>query len=90
MLRAPILGRIIKAAEDRPAPGDVMESRSEVVQRWRYLRDLLIDQLSRFESGVMKMHSDNVDVSAGAIVKLKQNIIDFDTLIHRSEMRDED
>ena len=69
-----------------------MESRSEVVQRWRYLRDLLIDQLSRFESGVMKMHSDNVDVSAGAgaIVKLKQNIIDFDTLIHRSEMRDED
>ncbi len=67
-----------------------MESRSEVVQRWRYLRDLLIDQLSRFESGVMKMHSDNVDVSAGAIVKLKQNIVDFDTLIHRSEMRDED
>ena len=65
-----------------------MESRSEVVQRWRYLRDLLIDQLNRFESGVMKMHSDNVDVSAGAIVKLKQNIIDFDTLIHRSEMRD--
>ena len=67
-----------------------MESRSEVVQRWRYLRDLLIDQLSRFESGVMKMHSDDVDVSAGAIVKLKQNIVDFDTLIHRSEMRDED
>ena len=65
-----------------------METRSEVVQRWRYLRDLLIDQLNRFESGVMKMHSDNVDVSAGAIVKLKQNIIDFDTLIHRSEMRD--
>ena len=65
-----------------------MESREEVVQRWRYLRDLLIEQLSRFESGAMKMHSDNVDVSAGAINKLKQNIIDFDTLIHRSEMRD--
>ena len=67
-----------------------MESHSEVVQRWRYLRDLLIDQLSRFESGVMKIHSDDTDVSAGAIVKLKQNIIDFDTLIHRSEMRDGD
>lgn len=65
-----------------------MESREEVVQRWRYLRDLLIDQLGRFESGAMKMHSDNIDVSAGAITKLKQNIIDFDTLIHRSEMRD--
>jgi len=64
-----------------------MESHSDVVQRWRYLRDLLINQLERFESGAMKMHSDDVDVSAGAIVKLKQDIIDFDTLIHRSEMR---
>ena len=67
-----------------------MESHSEVVQRWRYLRDLLIEQLGRFESGEMKMHSDNVDVSAHAITKLKQNILDFDTLIHRSEMRDGD
>ena len=67
-----------------------METRQEVVQRWRYLRDLLIDQLGRFESGAMKMHSDDVDVSAGAITKLKQNILDFDTLIHRSEMRGED
>jgi len=65
-----------------------METRTEVVQRWRYLRDLLIEQLGRFESGAMKMHSDSVDVSAGAITKLKQNIIDFDTLIHRDEMRD--
>ena len=66
-----------------------MESHTEVVHRWRYLRDLLIDQLERFESGAMKMHADNVDVSAKAIAKLKQNIDDFDTLIHRSDVRDE-
>lgn len=66
-----------------------MEAHSEVVKRWRYLRDLLIDQLDRFETGAMKMHSDNVDVSARVITKLKQNILDFDTLIHRSEVRDD-
>ncbi len=66
-----------------------MESRGEVVQRWRYLRDLLIEQLERFESGTMRMHADNVDVTAHAIAKLKQNILDFDTMIHRSEMRDD-
>ncbi len=65
-----------------------MESHSEVVKRWRYLRDLLIDQLARFEDGAMKMHSGDLDVSPGAITKLKQNILDFDTLIHRSEMRE--
>lgn len=65
-----------------------MESHAEVVQRWRYLRDLLIGQLGRFESGAMKMHSDDVDVSSGAIATLKQKILDFDTLIHRSEARE--
>lgn len=65
-----------------------MESHSEVVQRWRYLRDLLIDQLARFESGAMTMHSGDENVSPGAITKLKQNILDFDTLIHRSEARE--
>ena len=66
-----------------------MEAHSEVVKRWRYLRDLLIDQLERFESGAMKMHSDDVDVSSRVITKLKQNILDFDTLIHRSDVRDD-
>ena len=66
-----------------------MESRAELVKRWRYLRDLLIAQLERFESGAMKIHSDDVDVSANAIAKLKQNILDFDTMIHRSDMRDD-
>lgn len=64
-----------------------METEAEIRERWRYLRDLLIDQLDRFERGVLQLHSDDLNVSAGAIAKLKQNILDFDTLIARSEFR---
>jgi hypothetical protein len=64
-----------------------METEAEIVERWRYLRDLLIDQLSRFESGALKLHADELDVSAAAIKRLKQNILDFDTLITRSDAR---
>jgi hypothetical protein len=66
----------------------VMETPAEIRERWRYLRDLLLEQLGRFESGVMQMHSAGKDVSADAIVQLKKNILDFDTLIARSESRD--
>ena len=52
------------------------------------MRDLLLEQLSRFESGDLRLHANDVDVSAGAIAKLKQNILDFDTRIARSEARD--
>jgi hypothetical protein len=65
-----------------------MESQSEIRERWRYLRDLLIEQLSRFERGIMQLHANDVNVSAGAIATLKQNIQDFDELIARSEARD--
>jgi hypothetical protein len=65
-----------------------VESPAEITERWRYLRDLLIEQLGRFESGVLHIHSNEQDVSADAIAKLKQNILDFDTLISRSEARD--
>lgn len=64
-----------------------MESPAEIVARWRYLRDLLIDQLGRFESGALQMHSNDQNVSAGAIAKLKRDIIDFDELIARSVAR---
>jgi hypothetical protein len=64
-----------------------METPEEIRHRWRYLRDLLIDQLGRFESGAMHLHAAGIDVSADAIAKLKQNIEDFDTLISRSEAR---
>jgi hypothetical protein len=64
-----------------------METPQEVRERWRYLRDLLLEQLGRFESGVMQMHAAGEDVSSDAILQLKKNILDFDTLIARSEQR---
>ena len=65
-----------------------METQVEIRERWRYLRDLLIAQLDRFESGAMQMHSDGENVSAGAIVMLRRHIKEFDELIAQSEKRD--
>ncbi|MGH6987355.1 MAG: hypothetical protein ACRED9_11030 [Caulobacteraceae bacterium] len=65
-----------------------METPAEIRDRWRYLRDLLIEQLDRFESGAMQMHSNDENVSAGAIVMIKRHIKEFDELIARSEARD--
>jgi hypothetical protein len=65
-----------------------MESETEIRHRWRYLRDLLIDQLGRFESGMLQLRASDVDVSDGAIAKLKRNIQDFDELIARSVARE--
>ena len=66
-----------------------METPAEIRERWRYLRDLLIDQLERFETGVLKLHAGDKDVSAKAIATLKQNILDFDVMITRSEARED-
>ena len=67
---------------------DGMETPAEIRERWTYLRDLLITQLERFESGAMQMHSADQDVSAGAIVMIKRHIREFDELIAQSEKRD--
>jgi hypothetical protein len=65
-----------------------METPAEIRERWRYLRDLLIEQLGRFESGALQMHSHDENVSSGAIVMLKRHIIEFDELIARSIARE--
>ena len=65
-----------------------METSAEIRDRWRYLRDLLTDQLGRFESGALQMHADEENVTHGAIERLKRNIQDFDQLIARSEARE--
>lgn len=65
-----------------------MQTPEEIRVRWRYLRDLLIEQLGRFESGALQMHEAGVNVSTDAIWLLKQNIQDFDTLITDSEAKD--
>jgi hypothetical protein len=65
-----------------------METPAEIRHRWSYLRDLLIQQLNRLEDGTFRILSDSVDVSPDAIRRLKKEILDFDTLIARSESRD--
>jgi hypothetical protein len=64
-----------------------METPREIIERWRYLRDLLIDQLGRFETGALTIHAQDGNVSAAAITKLKQHILDFDEMIARMEAR---
>lgn len=64
-----------------------METQAEIVTRWRYLRQLLIEQLAKFESGELKIHSGAENVSVGAIERLKREIEDFDGLISVSERR---
>ena len=68
--------------------GGGMETPAEIRDRWRHLRDLLIQQLERFESGAMQMHSADENVSAGTIVMLKRHVKEFDEMIARSEKRE--
>jgi hypothetical protein len=65
-----------------------VETPVEIRARWRYLRELLMQQLGRFESGVLQMHANELDVTEDAIAKLKRNIQVFDELIERSEARE--
>ena len=64
-----------------------METEAEIAERWRYLRQLLIEQLAKFESGKLQIHSGEDNVSAGAIERLKREIEDFDGLIRVIEKR---
>jgi vacuolar-type H+-ATPase subunit E/Vma4 len=76
------------ARTSEPAYLRGMETQAEIVTRWRYLRQLLIEQLAKFESGELKIHSATENVSAGAIERLKREIEDFDGLIAVSDRRD--
>ena len=76
------------APTGEPAYLPGMETQAEIVTRWRYLRQLLIEQLAKFESGELKIHAGAENVSEGAIERLKREIEDFDGLIAVSERRD--
>lgn len=65
-----------------------METPEEIRTRWALLRDLMLEQLERFETGALQMLSDEEDISAGAIRTLKRNIVDFDQMIARSLARE--
>ena len=58
-----------------------MQDQAKVVERWRYLRGLLLEQLEGFETGRLQIHSNAVDVSPAAIAKLKRGIAEFDELL---------
>ena len=62
-----------------------METDVEVVQRWRDLREMLIQQLDMFESGALTLRSNGVNISANAIADLRRSILEFDALIARDK-----
>lgn len=64
-----------------------METELEIADRWRHLRQLLHEQLAKFEAGTLQIHSGGDDVSGAAIERLKKGIEDFDGLIRMSEKR---
>jgi hypothetical protein len=62
-----------------------METHVEVVQRWRDLRTMLIQQLDMFESGALILRSNGVNISADAMADLRRSILEFDALIAKDE-----
>lgn len=62
-----------------------METDAEIVQRWRDLRTMLIQQLDMFETGALTLRSNGVNISASAIGDLKRSILEFDALIAKDE-----
>lgn len=66
-----------------------MQTPAEIQERWRYLRNLLLDQLARFQGGTLQVRANDVDVSASAIETLKRNIAEFDGLILAAPARAE-
>ena len=58
-----------------------MGIQAEVIQRWRDLRTMLINQLDMFETGALTLRSNGVNKSAEAITDLKRSILEFDALI---------
>ena len=52
-----------------------------LVERWRYLRQMLIGQLAMFETGALTLRSNNADIAPAAIADLRDSIAGFDALI---------
>ena len=59
-----------------------------VVQRWRQLRQMLIQQLEMFDQGSLSLKSAGIDVSRDAIRNLEREILAFDVLISDDEAKE--
>jgi len=62
-----------------------MATQAHIVQRWRDLREMLIQQLDMFESGALTLRSNGVNVSEGAMGDLRRSILEFDALIAKDQ-----
>ena len=62
-----------------------METDPQILQRWRDLRTMLIDQLDMFETGALVLRSNGVNMSAPAMTDLRRRILEFDALIAKGE-----
>jgi hypothetical protein len=62
-----------------------MATQAQIVQRWRDLREMLIQQLDMFESGALTLRSNGVNISEGAMGDLRRSILEFDALIAKDE-----
>jgi len=69
------------ASPARTAYPEDMQNQAKILERWRYLRGLLIEQLEAFATGGLRVHSNEINVSAAAIAKLERSIAEFDALI---------
>lgn len=57
------------------------ETDPRVVERWRYLRDMLVSQLAMFEAGTLTLRANNIDIAPAAIADLRDSIQAFDAMI---------
>jgi len=62
------------------------QSPDRIVQRWRDLRGMLIQQLDMFETGSLTLKSNGADVAPAAVGDLRRSILEFDALISRDKL----
>lgn len=81
--RVPEPMRIVLGRRRAYAPR--MQTHAQIVQRWRDLRTMLIQQLDLFETGALILRSNGVNISADAVADLKHKILEFDALIAKDD-----
>lgn len=65
-----------------------MKADPKLVEQWRYLRGLLLEQLEAFETGALQVHANQANVSEKASEKVRRSIAEFDALLAAEESSD--
>lgn len=58
-----------------------MTASERLVERWTYLRELLLEQLGDLQDGRVTVHTAGENVSGAAAVRLRREIEAFDDLL---------